>query len=180
MQKLTDAQHFALAFLVGLIAGLLMARAGAVGLDRALPLWIVVVLLSGVILDSIARDSIGRILFYSFAWGFAPLAGVAGYITIRSLASGAIGFPDGLIEFSGHKVHPKDLSEAWPYWLLIGGVLYITSAIGVSITTLCGRMLAQGAGQLFNAGPAAVEKVRNILIALGGAVAAIYGLWSLI
>jgi hypothetical protein len=183
VRRSTDGPYFdriALAALLGSISGLLMARAGAVGLDHALPFWLAVVLLSGIILEPTSKGKVGRALGIGFAWAFTPVMGAAGYILLRYLASGVLGFPFGAITMSGVRLGPERVHEALPLLIVIGVLLYVASAITVILAAACGRLLVRGATAAFEAGPDPIERARKLVLALASLFAALFVLWSAI
>ena len=170
-------ERLAFACLVGLLAGIIMARSGAKGLDYSLLVWILSVLFSGVILEQAAQSRVARLVVNSALWSITPVVGAAGYIFTRYLASGILDFPAGAITFSGVHMGPVQLQRAFPLMVVMGVILYVASFILLALSTTCGALLVKGSVALFHAGPESVEKVRKIVIAITGLIAAVIALW---
>lgn len=172
--------YIAVAGFATVIGGLLLPKAMFHSLDRGILVWLIACLASGLIVSNVERLSLGRGIKAAMALsGFLWLTVVLFY-AVRWLVSRIIDIdaPQILVPFgSGAKVDLLD-PEVFPLVAILLLIFWVGSTAVVAFTTISGRLLTAGALKLYRFGPEGLDRVRKIVVAMIGIVAAVLALWA--
>lgn len=176
----TRISYIAVAGFATVVGGLLLPKAMFHSLDRGLIVWLMACIASGVIVSNVERLSLWRGIKAAMAVSGLFWLTVVLFYVVRWLISRIIHIeaPQILVPFgSGASVDLLD-PEVFPLVAILLLIFWIGSTAVVAFTTLSGRLLTAGALKLYKFGPEGLDRVRKIVVAIAGVVAAILALWA--
>ena len=171
--------YYAMASIVAVLAGLLTPKAADQSFGRAMLVWLIGCIASGVIGSNIKEEKMLSVVRYSALVSGVMCISLACYYYLRWLIARILNVGEGDIEISfyGAVVNLADPSK-----LLLAGQLlislWILTIVFIFLVTISGQELKYAARKLYKFGPHGLDKVNKIILAITGIVASIVALWA--
>lgn len=183
-EHFSDLERLAASSVITTVGGLFLIRAASHSLDRSIVFWIALSLLAGVVLSTGKPKSLKLMAKRAtLPASFFPLAFV-GYMLVR-MTIDWLKSPGGRFLPSLHVSAAVDTIRFSALEFALGVsflflISFFASLLIIVLSSLCSRMILQGAVGMYKLGPEGMDRLSKLVLAVSGLVAAIIVVWTTI
>lgn len=171
-------QRIALSCIIAVLGGLLTPKAATHSLDRALLVWLVFIMSSGLILEGAKKTNILSVILTALPVAFFYVLTLIVFFIITYFGGAVTGFVGPTMTLGGIELSGKQVLEKLTPLFILLTIDFFGSIFLISLVALSGELIMKGLNQLFKAGPEAIERTRKILLGMSALVGALIMLWG--
>ncbi|OEZ65266.1 hypothetical protein JAB5_12660 [Janthinobacterium sp. HH103] len=173
----------ATACLIALIAGILLPKALFFSLDRAILVWLVTQVASGLVVGNVTQSTRKLIVSSSFPAAALPI-GYCGFLVVRwlvdlakNLSAGFKGFNIPIFGLSGVGFGPPDLVSL-TILTVLAVVGFLASFVLILVSAFASRSIQRGIIGFYSFGPDGLRRVQRLLLGLVAVIGGLVLLWG--